>query len=302
MMSKAINLLLFGLLMHCTIVAGSDVYRWVDEKGQVHYGDSPPQDSARKVTRRDAIEREPDEIAEMDIVERDNGWDVHVRNLLHGPVEIELAFKNSKAVESTPNLPMRRVVAPQQRAQVARVDATGRKAYLSLGMQSVPGSPAVKPVDIVYQLPIEKKAVLKIAQGFNGRSTHTDEQNRFAVDFSMPVGTAILAARSGVVMQTTGSFELAGTNQEKYATRANIVRILHEDGTMAVYAHLKQNGIMVREGQRVIAGQLIAYSGNTGFSTGPHLHFCLQVNKGMRLVSIPFRMTGPNGELKFLRR
>ncbi len=302
-MSKRACLVLTGLLLSCmATVAASEVYRWVDKKGQVHYEDRAPQGTASKVTQRDAGIREPDEISEMDIVERGNGWDVYVRNLLHGPVEASLAFGKINAVSAKPGLPMRQVLNPRERVQITRVDATGPNAFLSLNMQSVPGSSLAAPKDILYQLPIDKKTALKVAQGFDGRLTHTDEQNRFAVDFSMPVGTAILAARGGIVMQTTGNFDRTGTNQQKYAARANIVRILHEDGSMAVYAHLKQNGIMVREGQRVIAGQLIAYSGNTGFSTGPHLHFCLQVNKGMRLVSIPFRMNGPNGELKLSRK
>ena len=103
-------------------------------------------------------------------------------------------------------------------------------------------------------------------------------------------------------MQTIGGFERTGTNAKKFADRTNIIRIWHDDNTMGLYAHLKQGGIMVREGQRIKTGQLIGYSGNTGYSTGPHLHFCLQVNKGMRLVSIPFRMNGPNGELRLTRK
>jgi murein DD-endopeptidase MepM/ murein hydrolase activator NlpD len=71
--------------------------------------------------------------------------------------------------------------------------------------------------------------------------------------------------------------------------------VLHEDGTMAVYAHLQPESVIVRPGQRVNTGQRLGASGNTGFSTGPHLHFALQVNRGMELVSIPFRMDAPNG-------
>ena len=58
-----------------------------------------------------------------------------------------------------------------------------------------------------------------------------------------------------------------------------------------------ENGAMVRVGQNVSLGQLIGYSGNTGYSSGPHLHFCVQINSNGRLVSIPFRMVGPNGFL-----
>ena len=109
----------------------------------------------------------------------------------------------------------------------------------------------------------------------------------------------MLAARAGVVMQVESDFDKAGLNREKYGGRANFVRILHDDGTMALYAHLKPEGVMVRVGQRVQAGQQIGLSGNTGFTTGPHLHFAIQVNRGMRLESIPFRMNGPRGLLRF---
>ena len=93
-------------------------------------------------------------------------------------------------------------------------------------------------------------------------------------------------------MQVESDFSKAGLTKETYGGRANFVRILHDDGTMALYAHLATNGALVRVGQQVRAGQRIGLSGTTGFTTGPHLHFVVQVNRGMRLVSIPFRMLG----------
>jgi murein DD-endopeptidase MepM/ murein hydrolase activator NlpD len=107
-----------------------------------------------------------------------------------------------------------------------------------------------------------------------------------------------MAARDGVVMQVESDFDKASLNREKYGGRANFVRIVHDDGTMALYAHLKPEGVLVRAGQRVRRGQTIGLSGNTGFSGGPHLHFVVQVNRGMKLESIPFKMFGPHGILR----
>jgi murein DD-endopeptidase MepM/ murein hydrolase activator NlpD len=103
-------------------------------------------------------------------------------------------------------------------------------------------------------------------------------------------------------MQVESDFDKAGLDLEKYGGRANYVRILHADGTMGLYAHLEEGGVLVQVGQHVRAGQEIGLSGNTGFTTGPHLHFAVQVNRGMRLESIPFRMNGPLGALNFASR
>ena len=96
-------------------------------------------------------------------------------------------------------------------------------------------------------------------------------------------------------------FDVANTNfksgldANQYADLANLVRILHDDGTYAVYAHLNWNTIRVRPGDRVETGQYIADSGNTGLSSGPHLHFAVQRNVGRRIDSLPIAFRGADG-------
>lgn len=132
---------------------------------------------------------------------------------------------------------------------------------------------------------------MRIDQAFGGKYSHSEEHSFHAVDLSMDLGTPVLAARAGVVMSVESDFHGAGTDISKYGDRANHIRVLHPDGTMAVYAHLELESVTVSVGDRVQAGELMARSGNTGFSTGPHLHFVIQRNRGGRLVSIPFQFS-----------
>ena len=77
-----------------------------------------------------------------------------------------------------------------------------------------------------------------VSQGFDGGKTHLDEESRYAIDIVMPEGSPVHAVRDGVVMDVEEDFNAGGTDFEKYADKANHVRILHDDGTMALYAHL----------------------------------------------------------------
>ena len=112
----------------------------------------------------------------------------------------------------------------------------------------------------------------------------------------MPEGTDIYAARSGVVFEVATTNFRGGMDDSKSFADANVVRILHEDGTHAIYAHLSWNSIRVKPGDRVQRGEFIAESGNTGYSSGPHLHFAVVRNKGLGITSIPVVFSGTNNE------
>ena len=122
-----------------------------------------------------------------------------------------------------------------------------------------------------YRLPFTKGEAHQVCQGYNGRWSHRGE-DRYAVDFAMPEGTAVCAAREGVVIDLKESSKTGGPDKT-YRSLSNYVSIVHPDGTVAEYDHLKYDGVLVKIGDRVTAGQSIGLSGNTGYSTLPHLHF-----------------------------
>lgn len=290
-----------AILVGATCLAhAAKVYKWTDRNGVTHYGDHVPQGATAAPARISVIPvtAQPSAIARLRVERAGERYLAWADNALAGPIEVALDFNRVNNVSGSPHLPIRKVVPARNSTLVSTLDVVdpGRGGDFELAMDSVPGDPAARPLDVEYRLPLRQDQ-FRIDQGFGGSFSHNDPQNRYAVDFAAPVGTPVLAARAGTVMQVESDFEKAGLNQEKYGGRANFVRIVHDDGSMSLYAHLKGEGAMVRVGQRVAAGQQIGLSGNTGFTTGPHLHFAVQVNRGMRLESIRFRMTGPGGPL-----
>lgn len=163
--------------------------------------------------------------------------------------------------------------------------------------QWLPGDPTFKSTaSHLYLFPFTHGTKHKIGQGFGGKFSHTDAVSRFAIDFDMDIGTPILAARSGLVYQIKEDSDLGGPHKS-YAHHANYIKVYHSDGTIGSYVHLQKNGATVKIGDRVSAGDLIGYSGNTGLSTGPHLHFSiLKISDTGKLVSIPFRFRDPDNK------
>lgn len=122
-----------------------------------------------------------------------------------------------------------------------------------------------------YELPFKKGSNYKIVQGYGGRFSH---KNKAALDFAMPVGTPIHAARGGMIYSYKDNSDEGGPFS-KYNRKANYIIIRHNDGSLGCYWHLKKDGVVTKTGE-VATGQLIGYSGSTGFVLRPHLHFAVK--------------------------
>lgn len=189
-------------------------------------------------------------------------------------VTLTLDIASISNLSSTVRLPLSIELAGYSKKSVlelVRLDSTKLVNYqASYGW--VRGSSVVRHNDdYLYTLPFAKGTGVYVSQGYNGGLSHKG-LTAYAIDFPLPVGTPVYAAREGIVVGAEGSNSLGGASPE-YRRYANYVIIEHDDGTMGNYYHLRQGGTAVKIGEKVKKGQLIAYSGNTGYTSGAHLHF-----------------------------
>ncbi|MCB9692619.1 MAG: M23 family metallopeptidase [Alphaproteobacteria bacterium] len=112
----------------------------------------------------------------------------------------------------------------------------------------------------------------EVIQTWSGSHSHAEQH---AVDVAMPVGTEIRASRAGRVIAIEDGWPEGGPDR-RWIDEVNVIRILHADGTYASYVHLQAGGMKVALGDEVQAGQPIGLSGNSGWTTAPHLHFVVR--------------------------
>ncbi|MDX1404875.1 MAG: M23 family metallopeptidase [Woeseiaceae bacterium] len=153
----------------------------------------------------------------------------------------------------------------------------------------------------LYLLPYASGRSYRIIQGYGSRFSHRGLEH-YAIDFNMSVGTPVHAARGGVVANVEESHN-KGCWDDGCGAYANFIVVLHDDGTTGEYYHLKQNGALVDIGERVVAGQQIGLSGNTGHTTMPHLHFAVyRAAEWGNTQSIPVRFLSSAGVVHNPRR
>ncbi len=148
----------------------------------------------------------------------------------------------------------------------------------------------------VYSLPWEKGKKHLLVQAYLSSFSHKGE---IALDFKMKKGTKICAARAGVVVALREDSDRGGLKPE-YLSDGNYLIIRHADGSHANYWHLQQNGVLVNIGEAVEEGQVIARSGNTGYSAFPHLHFEVTGGLGVGRGQVPTRFRTRKGD-RYLR-
>ena len=276
-----------ALLLASPALIASTIYKYTDANGVVTYTDRKVL-GAKVIVFQDAMVENTDAQVYVTTRKHAGGETLIVHNDLYAPVEIELKIEAARNMSGVPAKPIRWVLSPRQNMRVLTLvpDGQGDATY-RYKLRYALGDPRARHAASQYPLPW-RGGPFRITQGPGGKYSHTGAKGRYAIDIAMPVGTPILASRPGVVVKTENQQSGRGNNPS-----GNFVRVLHDDGTMGVYLHLKQGSVAVREGQRVEAGSMLALSGNTGNSTGPHLHFVVQQNVGLDTVSIPFEFAQP---------
>jgi murein DD-endopeptidase MepM/ murein hydrolase activator NlpD len=212
-----------------------------------------------------------------------------VANHEAAPYSARIVITERENLEPRSPLPFRAVLEPGEERPLGLLavrDAAKPTRYAMRWSAALGVSTARHDASVRYRMPFGGGEARRLSQGDGGASHRGPAIH--SLDFEMPWGTPVLAARGGRVVTVVDGLSAGGLRRDLY-DQANRVEILHVDGTLATYAHLRQ-GAAVKVGQQVATGDLLGYSGDTGYSSGPHLHFMVWKREAdLSWTSLPVR-------------
>ncbi|MGB7904272.1 MAG: peptidoglycan DD-metalloendopeptidase family protein [Steroidobacteraceae bacterium] len=281
--------MLVGVLSVCGVSPGA-AYRYKDSSGQWVYTDRPPPPG--QASQSVALGRGGGAALRMVVEPRSTDAGVALVAINECQCIVEFAVKAQTPAGQKLG---RGTVSPRSEKVLLDVAAAAAPAEIRYEYGYVVGEPGVqhRPAQ-PYRVPFAPAQRFEVTQAPPDAITHVGPSSRNAVDIAMPVGTAIHSAREGLVINVAARHFRTGLDLQS-VDEANFVQILHDDGTYAIYAHLQLDTVRVKPGQHVARGEYIANSGNTGLSSGPHLHFVVLRNVGLRSESVPITFAGPGG-------
>lgn len=280
------------LLLQLTLVAfaavantqAAEIYKYRDAEGRWVFTDKQAAgETVEKVEYKSPI---PATKKPQLSITKKNGWyNLVVDNPFYAPIEVVVKFESQEKTLRT--------LVPANAKTAIKSNEYKIPAYQ---YRWTIGDPKAKVDNTHYLFPVASKSEFTITQSFQGQFSHHTQPSLYAVDIAMPIGTIISAARAGIVIAVKDDYHMGGRDGY-FLDKANYVMVLHSDGTYATYAHILLGGALVKAGDSVNAGDPLARSGTSGFSTGPHLHFVMKRNTGMKTMSVPFKFIDSLGNI-----
>ena len=280
------------LLLGLSCTAHAKLYKYQDKEGRWHFSDTVPENIAPSL---DKTTSQHDTHIAIHNRGTDANPDFEVVNGLPAPIELIFSSNEMVNMAAEPQLPLKLVIPALGKAKLSKFSRINPELPFSYSYSTryEIGDPQARHVSgKPYALPFPVTKDFTISQAYDGQQSHTHAKTRYAVDIPMPAGTLVQAARTGVVIQIKKASLMPG----KGNPRVQQIRILHNDGTMAVYAYLKPGTEKVKVGDKVHRDQPIGeIGGKKTANFEPHLHFAVQKNTGMKLKSIPFEFISFDG-------
>lgn len=226
----------------------------------------------------------------IEAVQGETSVSFFAENQTAAPYSLRVVFDELENLKALTPLPLRAVIEPDDRRVIGTFRAIdpGQGTRFRYRFGAALGSfLARQDPRHQYRIPFGGESPRVLSQGVGGRHSHQGS-SKWSFDFAMPWGTPVIAARAGTVVEVVDDHVANGTAPRFY-DKANRVTVMHADGTLAMYAHLR-HGAAVEPGDRVQTGDLLGLSGDTGYSTGPHLHFMVWKRQAdLSRISVPIR-------------